>query len=367
MALRDFATFRVIGIALMMLSGLLSWEARASDEPMPASWPWRGVSIGFPGGGVADLERYKKRLPMNVVRLNIDARRYAEMNHVGGKQALQKAMDWSDSMLDASARLGMGVVVQINHFPLDPSAPHKMGDPSFWKTDESLVEIVSVSGQLAERFHRRGAELAAYQVVSEPVMIVDGRAVAPPQWPKLLGRIVSEIRKFDSQRWIVVSPAPGGVPRGYADFHPPHDRRLIWGSHVYVPYAFTHQGIKGGKLGVKYPGRIGLKRWDKDALREALEPLSIFQKQHYAPVYIGEFSAVRWAEGAEQYIVDLSSIFDEYGWGWSYFSATGWHGWNPDYNSEFSDDDPKNWKLDYSGDGSTRWRTLDVILTPKRE
>lgn len=113
---------------------------------------------------------------------------------------------------------------------------------------------------------------------------------------------------------------------------------------------------------VEYPGIIGLKQWDKDALREVLEPIRAFQRQHPAPVYIGEFSAVRWAKGGERYITDLASIFREYGWGLSYFSATGWHGWNPDYNSKYSDNNPKNWKQDYLGDDSERWRTLDVIF-----
>lgn len=342
----------------------ISFAAHAQDS-MPANWPWRGVSIGFPGGGVADLERYKNKLPINAVRLNINARRYAEINHVDGKQALQQAMDWTDSMLDACTRLGVGAVVQINHFPLDPSAPYKMSDASFWESGKAQDEVVSVSGKLAKRYGRRGGELVAYQIISEPVMHIAGRAVAPPQWPELLGRIVSEIRKFDKKRWIVVSPAPGGIPQGYADFHPPKDSLLIWGSHVYLPYAFTHQGIKGRKPEVIFPGRIKFKQWDKAALQTALSPLIQFQRLHPAPVYIGEFSAVRWGQGAEQYLVDLVSIFNESGWGWSYFSATGWHGWNPDYNTEFSDDDPQNWKHDYVGDSSVRWRTLNEIFVKK--
>lgn len=336
-----------------------------AEDGFPNNWPWRGVSIGFPGGGVADLERYKKRLPINVVRLNVNPRRYAEINYVDGGKAFEQAMDWTDLMLDACSRLGIGAVIQINHFPLDPTAPYEMSDFSFWKSVEAQNEVVSVSRKLAERYTLRGEELVAYQVISEPVVHVFGKAIAPPQWPKLLGRIVLEIRKFDKNRWIIASPAPGGSPEGYADFHPPEDHRLIWGSHVYLPHAYTHQGIKGRKSGVGYPGFVGLKRWDKDVLRTALSPLIEFQKQHPAPVYIGEFSAVRWGQGSEQYLVDLASIFNKSGWGWAYFSATGWHGWNPDYNSEFSDDNPQNWEKDYVGDSSARWRTLDVIFSHK--
>lgn len=351
-------------VSLLFTCLALPFSAHAQDS-LPHDWPWKGVSIEFPGGGVSDLERYRGRLPINVVRLNIDARRYAEINHVDSTHALQNAMDWTDSMLDACASLGIGAVVQINHFPIDPTVHVLMSDPVFWESADSQNEIISVSRELVERFSRRGGELAAYQIVSEPVVYISGRAIAPPQWPELLNRIVAEIRKIDTDRWIIVSPGPGGIPQGYTDFRPPKDQRLIWGSHVYLPYAFTHQGIKGRELHIKYPGTIRFKHWDRFSLCEAMEPLRRFQKRHPAPVFIGEFSAVRWGHDAEQYLVDLASCFNNYEWGWSYFSATGWHGWNPDYNNEYSNDDPKNWSLDYVGEKSARWLTLKAIFNGK--
>jgi len=186
--------------------------------------------------------------------------------------------------------------------------------------------------------------------------------MSPPQWKGALENIVSEIRKFDKKRWIVISPGSGGGPGGYANFQPPTDSRLIWGAHMYLPHAFTHQGLKGRARGVVYPGRIRGKYWDKSALREALAPLKQFQKKHSGPIFIGEFSAVRWASGGELYVRDLAAIFDENNWGWTYFSATGWHGMNPDYDDKFSSDNPKEWKSHFVGDTSPRWQTLRSIF-----
>lgn len=96
-------------------------------------------------------------------------------------------------------------------------------------------------------------------------------------------------------------------------------------------------------------------------------PLRQFQKQHDVPVMVGEFSAVRWAEGGEQYLNDLAELFDEYGWSWHYFSATGWHGWNPDYNQNYpGKDGVGNWKKDYVGERSVRWQTLREIFSVKQ-
>lgn len=348
-------------IAVLAIAAGCIFNSCANDLK-PNNWPWRGVSIGFPSGGVADLERYKSQLPINVVRLNIDPRRYAALKGVNGTHALQQALVWTDTMLDACRRKGVGAIVQINHFPLDPQIHIKMMDPAFWEDETIRQEILMTAQLLTQRYGGRGKELVAYQLISEPLVQQGRRLVAPPQWPELQAGIVKALRKGDSQRWIIVAPGPGGMPSGYKSFLPPNDDRLIWGSHVYVPHAYTHQGIKGRPTGIEYPGWMGSAYWDKEALRRALEPVRKFQEQHPAPVYIGEFSAVRWAPGAEQYITDLVSIFNEFNWGWSYFSATGWHGWNPDYNTKYSDDHPENWKNDAVGEGSLRWNTLKGIF-----
>jgi hypothetical protein len=71
---------------------------------------------------------------------------------------------------------------------------------------------------------------------------------------------------------------------------------------------------------------------------------------------------VLWAKGGEQYLIDLVSIFNENGWGWDYFSATDWHGWNPDYDEFYAPDVPESaWKSHYVGDKSKRWATLRIL------
>ena len=41
-----------------------------------------------------------------------------------------------------------------------------------------------------------------------------------------------------------------------------------------------------------------------------------------------EFSAVRWAPGADLYLKDLISIFEENGWDWTYHAFREWRGWS---------------------------------------
>ena len=144
--------------------------------------------------------------------------------------------------------------------------------------------------------------MAAYHIISEPVVFREKKAFSPLQLPALQRRIISAIRELDHDRWIIVSPGPGGMPNGYQNFVPPDAAHLIWGAHMYVPHKFTHQGIYGEPLGVVYPGWADGQYWDKQALRSAMQPLRSFQIEHSPLVFIGEFSAARWGKGGERYL-----------------------------------------------------------------
>ena len=53
-----------------------------------------------------------------------------------------------------------------------------------------------------------------------------------------------------------------------------------------------------------------------------------FQLRHNAKIYVGEFSACIYGPGAGQYLRDCISIFEEYGWDWTYHSFREALWWN---------------------------------------
>ena len=61
------------------------------------------------------------------------------------------------------------------------------------------------------------------------------------------------------------------------------------------------------------------------------EPVREFQQKHGARIYVGEFSAVAWAPGAEKYLEDCIALFEEYGWDWSYHAFREWKGWSVEH------------------------------------
>ena len=115
---------------------------------------------------------------------------------------------------------------------------------------------------------------------------------------------------------------------------------------MYAPMDFTHQQVLGTRTErTVYPDAN--RGWDIDYLRNVLKPVRDFQLKHKARIYIGEFSAIAWAQGAERYLADCIKIFEEYGWDWSYHAFREWNGWSVEHEGENSaslrrsDDNPR--------------------------
>ena len=63
-------------------------------------------------------------------------------------------------------------------------------------------------------------------------------------------------------------------------------------------------------------------------MRRELNGVLNFSKKHNAKIYVGEFSAIGWAPGADRYLRDSIELFEEYGWDWSYHSFRESPFWN---------------------------------------
>lgn len=102
---------------------------------------------------------------------------------------------------------------------------------------------------------------------------------------------------------------------------------------------FTHQGVGDRPIAYTYPGEVSGKHWDKAELLKSLQPVIDFQKKYNVHIYVGEFSAIRWApdNSAYRYLKDCVDIFEELDWDWTYHAFREWSGWSLEYTT-----DPKN-------------------------
>ena len=166
----------------------------------------------------------------------------------------------------------------------------------------------------------------AYDLINEPAQC---SVPAEADWLELQWRAAKAIREIDPKTPIIVNGSDWGCPSGFKNLKPLPLPDIIYQAHMYMPFEFTHQGVFDfAREPVSYPSNFKGKSLDKSALEEYLKPVVDFQKKWGARIYLGEFSAIRWAEGSEKYISDCIEIFEKHGWDWSYHAFREWQGWD---------------------------------------
>jgi endoglucanase len=272
----------------------------------------------------------------NVARVFFPFRRCRDCTQfgraAGDAQALQR-------LLDLAAAAGLHLVVVGSFDGIE--------QPAFWRDADLRASFVENWAWFAQRFGQHVA-LAGLDLMNEPNPPWPSGDVGEAQaaWHPLALQAMAAIRAEGVHRPIVFEPVAGGSTWGLRRMQPFADPQVVYSVHFYSPHDITHQGIGNWTRRIPYPagaewglGRwdpaIGVTRWDLQRLELGLRDARIFQQQHGVPVYVGEFSCVRWAPqgGAFQWVRDSLELFTRYGWSWTYHEFRGWPGWDAEIDS----------------------------------
>ena len=233
-----------------------------------------------------------------------------------------------ERLLPVCEELGMLVVIDI-HTP--PGGRDSKADMPLFRNKELQDEFMHTWEVIATRFKGNKA-IWAYDLLNEPCEGVVGEGLM--NWQELALATAKRIRAIDAERTIIIEPADWGSPDALDSFEPLEwINNVVYSVHMYLPNSFTHQGVGKDTRQVMYPGEIRGIYWDKTQLRKVLEPVFRFQKKHHAHIYIGEFSAIRWApeNSAYRYLKDCIEIFEESDWDWAYHAFREWDGWSVEH------------------------------------
>ncbi len=245
---------------------------------------------------------------------------------------LDGRLDELDKALGACLRYGIKVVVDM-HSP--PGGRYQNNDLAIFNEPQYQDHWVALWEKIARRYKGHPA-IWGYDLINEPVQT----APSPNGVADYLDaqvRAAKAIRAIDPDRPIFIEASEWDSAAGYKELEPVDVPNVIYQVHMYAPFEFTHQGVKGKWTPTPYPGKIGDMVWDKQQLRKALQPVRDFQLAYNVHIFVGEFSAIRWAPGAANYLRDCIDIFEEYGWDWTYHAYREWDGWSVEHGSDPQD------------------------------
>ena len=256
-----------------------------------------------------------------------------QMNVPDRERGLDKIGPWIEGRLDhldsfilpMAEKYGILVAVDLHAAPGGVDATRDM---AMFHDVECAEYFVELWRRIARRFAgRRG--LYGYDLVNEPVQTVE--ALPDCDFWNLQRRAAEAIREIDPETPIIIEANLMDSPAAFAALSPLTLTNVIYEVHMYNPAAFTHQNLREAARpgGPVYPDKA--KNWNSDYLRRILSPVREFQERHGARIFAGEFSAVAWAQGAEDYLRDCIAIFNEYGWDWTYHAFRQWPGWSVEH------------------------------------
>ena len=254
---------------------------------------------------------------------------------------LEGALRALDAALPLCQKYGVRVVLDL-HSPFGgtPTAGGYVGtDTGLFNSREAQDKFVADWERMARRY-RDNPVIWAYDLANEPVE--EEVAEGCDDWQALATRAARAVRANDPRHAIIVEPTPWGAPQSLENLEPLPVAGVVYSVHMYVPHQFTHQGVFGTTKGVAYPGVIEDTLWDKAALRRVLQPVRDWQRDYGVQIYIGEFSAIRWApdDSACRYLKDCIDLFEEFGWDWSYHAFREWNGWSVEHSQDKNDTTP---------------------------
>ncbi len=311
----------------------------AKEHPSPL------VVRGFMSGGGISRKYFAdaRTWGANVVRLQVFPAREAAAMGKDFWEAWPSFLDGVEKNVQQARDAGVKVIVDL-HEP--PFLKVPVDQPELWNRPDLEETFCRAWKDLAVRLLPYKETVWAYDLLNEP--LDRSQLPWPPrQWRPLAIKIIHAIRTVDPTTWIIYEPGPGSMFRGFEGLVPLPDSHVIYGGHFYYPQEFTHQGvydIKGTdlaeamkKINVHYPGVIGTVNWNKEQLAHVLKPADDFQAKWHVPIYVGEFSVIRWApkEDAVRWLQDVVDLFEARGWSWTYHAFREFNGWSLEHDEKF--------------------------------
>ena len=239
---------------------------------------------------------------------------------------LDGRLDLLEKVLVWARKYGMKICVDL-HVP-----PGSIRDNSEMRmfTDKACLDLyIKCWEKIARRFKGNADVIYGYDLLNEPHQ---NRHEVPFSYWDAQRLAAEAIRRIDPATTIVMEANWSSSAPAYEYMSPLAMDNVIYEVHMYIPSDYTHQGVHGWSPAKKWPDES--KGWNKEMLRAKLAPVVAFAQRHDARIFVGEFSAIAWAPGAERYLKDCIELFDEYGWDWCYHAFNEWRGWNVEYAGE---------------------------------
>ena len=241
-----------------------------------------------------------------------------------------------DEVLPLSRKYGIPLVVDLHVPPggRGGSGMKMLDDPEwadFFVDCWRKIATALAAANAQRNMQNAQCPVWAYDLVNEPTQFGEPKVC---DYLEIQSRAAEAIREIDPETPVIVSCNADGAwcaPSAFKTMRTLDLVNVFYQFHMYEPFEYTHQKVlpqfKDSVCAYPDPSR----GWDAAWLRRAVEPVREFQRRTGARIFVGEFSAVAWAEGCDRWIADVGALLNECGWDWCYHAFREWPGWSVEH------------------------------------
>lgn len=130
-------------------------------------------------------------------------------------------------------------------------------------------------------------------------------------WDAFNARLLATVRRAAPRHTLVVTAVKGN--QDVAEMQPIADKNVVYSTHCYSPFAFTHQGaswLKNLPTGQRYP----TEKWTIEFIKkDFFNQVFAWAKTHDVKLYLGEYGVLNTADNADRlaWMTDLGTLIRE--------------------------------------------------------
>ena len=276
-----------------------------------------------------------KEFGFDHVRLPIDEEQFWTENGKQKKRAfklLNKAIKWS-------IKHDLKIIVDLHtlrshHFNIADSR-------TLWEEKSAQEDFISFWRQLSAKLNQYPNDMLAYEMMNEAV------ADNPEDWNKLINWAISEVRKLEPERTIVMGSVNWQQASTFPHLKVPKgDKNIILSFHTYSPLPFTHwkapwTGWAKYEGPVNYPGNVvdttNLSSYNQESVKNMQQFFGVYSKESFVnefapaikkakeldlPLYCGEFGCFPTTsmKMRQLWYKDIMEVFNENGIAWAHWN-----------------------------------------------
>lgn len=131
-------------------------------------------------------------------------------------------------------------------------------------------------------------------------------------WDAFNARLLATVRRAAPRHTLVVTPVKGN--QDVAEMQPVADKNVVYSTHCYSPFEFTHQGAPWLKYKLPTGQRYPSEKWTIEFIKkDFFNQVFAWAKAHNVKLYLGEYGVLNTADNADRlaWVTDLGRIIQE--------------------------------------------------------